>query len=220
VNTSEIPLREVLRGLPVFAGVSEKPLDPEALPLNPLKALDAELRIAIEAGEAEPHAMTLSTVSAAGTPSNRVLLCKDVDGTALHFATSSRSRKGQELAGNDRAAVNFYWRGSGRQFRVVGQVAAQDEVVSAADFAARGRGSRIAALVHRDVPPATMQEVLSLAVAADASTPDDAPAPADWVVYALIPEEAELWQARRDRLHHRVVWTRSADGWQRGLLWP
>jgi pyridoxamine 5'-phosphate oxidase len=65
-----------------------------------------------------------------------------------------------------------------------------------------------------------MQEVLSLAVAADASTPDDAPAPADWVVYALIPEEAELWQARRDRLHHRVVWTRSADGWRRGLLWP
>lgn len=218
--TPETPLRDVLRGLPVFAGLSDEFFDPEVLPLDPLQALETELRTAVDAGEAEPHAMTLSTVSAAGTPSSRVLLCKDVDGTALYFATSSLSRKGQELASNDRAAVSFYWRGSGRQFRVVGQVVAQDEEVSAADFAGRGRGSRIAALVHRDVPPTTVEEVLDLAAATDAATPDEAPAPPDWVVYALIPEEAELWQARRDRLHHRVVWTRSVDGWQRGLLWP
>jgi len=220
MSVHEAPLREVLRGLPVFSKVANCDLDPDALPLEPLQALEAELRTAAAAGEAEPHAMTLSTVASHGMPSSRVLLCKDIDATALYFATSSMSRKGQELAGNGQAAASFYWRGSGRQFRVLGQVVAQDETVSAADFTARSRGARIAALVHRDVPPTSMEDVLALGAAVDASTPDDATAPADWVVYALVPQEAELWQGRQDRLHQRVVWTRSTGGWQRGWLWP
>jgi pyridoxamine 5'-phosphate oxidase len=153
-------------------------------------------------------------------PSSRVLLCKDIDATALYFATSRQSRKGQELEENSRAAVNFYWRGSGRQFRVRGHVVVQDETVSAADFSARSRASRVAALAHRDAPPTSIADVVALAAAVDAATPADLPTPSDWVVYGLVPEEAELWQGRQDRLHHRVSWTRSNGTWQFGLLWP
>ncbi len=220
VTAAETPLRDLLRQLPVFAGAPEEALDVEALPVNPLQALEAELRRAIKGGEPEPHAMTLSTVSAAHAPSSRVLLCKDVDRTALYFATSRRSRKGHELANNESAAASFYWRISGRQFRLVGRVVAQDEALSAADFADRSRESQVAALVRRDVAPTSRQEVLDLAASMAASTPDDASAQPDWTVYALIPEEAELWQARRDRLHDRVAWTKVPEGWRRGLLWP
>lgn len=217
---STTPLREMLRRLPVFGDVPLRPLDPASLPCHPLQALEAELRAAIIAGEPEPHAMTLSTVSRSGVPSSRVLLCKDIDDERLYFATSSLSRKGRELSVNPHAAVNFYWRGSGRQFRVVGRATRESEVVAEADFAARGRSSRIAARVHRDEPPASAEQVLALAAAVEASTGDDAPVPKDWVVYGLVPQEAELWQARQDRLHDRVQWTRSAERWRRGLLWP
>ena len=214
------PLRDVLRRLPVFADVPLSPLDAATLPGDPLQALEAELRAAVVAGEPEPHAMTLSTVSASGAPSSRVLLCKDIDHRALYFATSSRSRKGRELALNPLAAVSFYWRGSGRQFRLVGRVTAQDEGVSASDFAARSRSSRIAARVHQDDPPESVEQIRALAAAVEGSGSDDVPAPDDWVVYGLVPQEAELWHARQDRLHDRVLWTECAEGWRRSLLWP
>lgn len=83
----EAALREVLRGLPVFSKVTGLDLDLDSFPLEPLQALDAELRTAAAAGEAEPHAMTLSTVASNAMPSSRVLLCKDIDASALNFAT-------------------------------------------------------------------------------------------------------------------------------------
>jgi hypothetical protein len=46
MSAHEAPLREVLRGLPVFSKVANCDLDPDALPLEPLQALEAELRTA------------------------------------------------------------------------------------------------------------------------------------------------------------------------------
>lgn len=220
VSSYDMSLRDVLRGLPVFVDVSPSPLDAAGLPDRPLSALVAQLRAAIAAGETEPHAMTLSTVSGSGVPSSRVLLCKDVDDEALYFATSSLTRKGREIAVNPCVSVCFYWRSLGRQFRVVGKAVAQDDAISAADFAARSRGSRIAARVHQDDPPTSPEEVRALAALVDGANLDDASVPSDWTVYGLVPEEAELWQARQDRLHDRVQWTRSPEGWRRGLMWP
>lgn len=65
---------------------------------------------AVDSGVAEPHAMTVSTVSgfAEPRPSARVLILKDVDGAGWHFAVSSVSRKGAELARNPAVALTFY----------------------------------------------------------------------------------------------------------------
>ena len=44
--------------------------------------------------------------------------------------------------------------------------------------------------------------------------------PPHWGGYALLPRRLELWQGRDDRLHERVVFVRTAEGWSRTLLQP
>jgi pyridoxamine 5'-phosphate oxidase len=46
------------------------------------------------------------------------------------------------------------------------------------------------------------------------------PRPPYWGGYRIVPTEVELWEGRPDRLHHRVRYRRSGDGWHRDLLWP
>ena len=62
--------------------------------------------------------MTLSTVDAAGVPDTRVLILKDVDAGGWHFAISTVSRKGADLAAHPVAALTFYWPEVVRQVRV------------------------------------------------------------------------------------------------------
>jgi len=213
-------LRDLLRGLPVLTRAAEEPVDPEALPLQPLAAVRAWLLEAVASGEPEPHAMTLSTVSADGEPTSRVLLCKDLDDQALYFATSSLSRKASDIEATGVAAAHFYWKAQARQARVTGRVVRLPAPAAAADFAARSRDSQLAALVHADGEPASPDAVRALRDRVATRFPDRVPAPPQWGVYALRPREVELWQGRRDRLHFRISYRRSGAGWTRALLWP
>ena len=56
----------------------------------------AWLADAVAAEVAEPNAMVLATASAAGVPSARTVLLKDVDERGFAFFTNLRSRKGRE----------------------------------------------------------------------------------------------------------------------------
>jgi pyridoxamine 5'-phosphate oxidase len=49
--------------------------------------------------------MCLSTVSAEGMPSSRIVLLRGIDDRGLVFYTSYSSRKGREIAANPRVAV-------------------------------------------------------------------------------------------------------------------
>lgn len=212
--------RNQFRALQVFADLDPSGFTIEDLPANPLQALEEWILSAAEAGQAEPHAMTLCTVDADGTPSSRVLLCKDIDDERLYFATHSDSRKGQEIARNPRVAVQFHWPTVGRQLRIVGDAEATGQADSRRDFAERGRGSRLSAHLHRPTPPADRDEVLSEYARLSASYPDEVPYLPSWTLYGIRPNELEFWEASPDRIHTRVICRRKADGWQTEYLWP
>ena len=49
---------------------------------------------------------------------------------------------------------------------------------------------------------------------------DNVPRPPNWGGYRLGPERFEFWQGRESRLHDRLVYNRSADGWTVERLAP
>ncbi|MFI0154686.1 hypothetical protein [Streptomyces lydicus] len=75
-------LRQLLRELPVFAG-DLPALDPADTPGEPVGLLTARLLAAVPARVPEPHAMTVSTADADGSPSARTPLLKGAGGTPL-----------------------------------------------------------------------------------------------------------------------------------------
>lgn len=119
--TAQSSLRSTLRALPVFAvRVAARGFDD--VPDDPHRLFTDWLGGAIDVGEPEPHAMTLSTCGEDDLPDARVLILKDLDPTGWWFATSSLSAKGRQLEVRPGAALTFHWKSLARQVRVRGRV--------------------------------------------------------------------------------------------------
>lgn len=215
-------MREVLRGLPVLKGAAP-PFDPSAAPDGPVELFAEWLDTAVRAGVTEPHAMTVSTVDAVGRPDARVLILKDVDAAGWHFAISTVSRKGADLAAHPVAALTFYWPALVRQVRVRGAVVADPAAVSRADFLARPAGSRAMALTRRQSQPFADTAELDRALEKGHHDLDLDPelVPDEWASRAVRPDSVEFWQGDPDRRHQRLRYDRAAGGgWTRTALWP
>ncbi|GAU67465.1 putative pyridoxamine 5'-phosphate oxidase [Streptomyces sp. NBRC 110611] len=213
--------RELLRGLRVWD--RELPsFDPAKAPTEPLPLFRRWLREAAEAGQPEPHTMTLATADAAGDPSVRTLMLHDADERGWHFASHRGSRKGRELAARPRAALGFYWPVVGRQVRIRGTVSPAGSEESQADLHRRSTGALAAALVGRQSEVLSSVEELARASAAAwerARREPDAPVPS-WTLYVLRPEEVEFFQGDAERRHVRLNYRYEGGAWVRELLWP
>jgi len=84
-------------------------LSEDASASDPLKQFERWLNEAIQSEVPEPNAMTVATVASNLRPSTRVVLIKGYDERGIVWYTNYDSRKGQELAGNPFAALQFHW---------------------------------------------------------------------------------------------------------------
>lgn len=136
--------RRRLRALPDFPEDLPE-FDPSAAPADPVTLFHAWLDHALTVGVPQPHAFSLATADARARVSSRMLILKDIDdgidkgadGADWLFASARSSRKGQELAANPQAAMNFYWPAVGRQVRLLGPVTLRSAEESARDWAER-----------------------------------------------------------------------------------
>jgi len=106
------------------------------------------------AGLYEPNAMVVSTVSAEGQPSSRMVLLKGFSEAGFVFFTNQASRKGVELAAEPRCALLFPWHPLERQVRVEGAATVLPDEDVTAYFASRPRGSRLGAHASHAPPGA------------------------------------------------------------------
>ncbi|HQZ44618.1 MAG TPA: pyridoxamine 5'-phosphate oxidase [Usitatibacteraceae bacterium] len=196
-------------------------LDETDVDADPFKQFHAWLAEAIEAQVPEPTAMTLATVDAPGRPSARIMLLKALDERGFVFYTNFESRKGAALASRPLAALTFFWKELERQVRIEGAV----EKVSAAEadeyFASRPLGSRIGAWASTQSATIESRAWLEARVkAAEVQYGDRPPRPPHWGGYRVIPAWLEFWQGRQSRLHDRIAYAKSDDGWKITRLSP
>ncbi|ALW86183.1 pyridoxine 5'-phosphate oxidase [Hymenobacter sedentarius] len=182
------------------------------------------LEEALAAQLEEPTALTLSTVAANGQPSSRVVLLKGLpDDAGFLFYTNYESRKGQELAAQPLAAINFFWPGLERQVRVEGRVEKAPETMSTEYFQSRPRSSQLGAWASPQSQVIGSREELEareVAMADEFGSQDPLPRPPHWGGYILRPQRMEFWQGRPSRLHDRIVYELEGNSWRRSRLAP
>jgi len=193
---------------------------------DPMQQFALWLNQAIAAQVPEPNAMTLATVGSSLRPSTRVVLIKGYDARGIVWYTNYDSRKGQELAGNPLAALQFHWVELERTVRIEGLV----EKISAADsdayYASRPLGSRLSAWASPQSQVVAGREVLERDMALleqryPATVSASPPRPPNWGGYRLKPDAWQFWQGRPNRLHDRLRYALQTDGsWLRERLAP
>jgi len=188
---------------------------------TPLLQFDTWLQQALSAGLPEPNAMTVATVSADGRPSTRVVLIKGYDSRGIVWYTNYESRKGQELAGNPFAALQFHWVTQERVVRIEGRVEKTSAEESDDYYDSRPLDSRLGAWASPQSQPIGSRAVLVANAARTAAQYGlHPPRPPHWGGYRLVPDRWEFWQGRKSRLHDRLVY-RLVDGtWLRERLAP
>lgn len=203
--------------------------DPDVPPPDPWGLLEAWYQEWLQACSrgvlpegGESAAMTLATATAAGVPSSRTVLLRELRDQTLVFFTNYQGRKARELLENPVAALLFYWPPLGRQIRVVGTVAKVSPEVSDAYFASRPRGSQLGAWASPQSEVLPNRQALE-----DAAEQirvrfenQEVPRPSHWGGFAVTPTEFEFWQDGTYRLHDRLYYSREDGRWVGRRLAP
>lgn len=197
-------------------------LSEDASHADPLQQFAQWFQQALQGKLPEPNAMTLATVASDLRPSTRIVLIKHYDARGIVWFTNYESRKGQELAGNPYAALQFHWVELERVVRIEGLVEKVEPEQSDAYFKSRPLDSRIGAWASpqsRVIPSRAV--LVANAARYGAQFMLQPPRPPHWGGYRLKPDTWEFWQGRKSRLHDRLRYSRDSDGsWLRERLAP
>ena len=190
---------------------------------NPFDQFQHWFSQALDAKVVEPNAFVLSTLNAAGFPSSRVVLMKDIKSNGFSFFTNYESQKGRDMAQHAKVSALFFWAELQRQVRMEGIVEFLDGVDSDEYFASRPKGSRIGAWSSPQSQVIPNREYLEKRVYDTEQKfldVEQIPRPAFWGGYLIKPIKFEFWQGRSSRLHDRITYIWEDGKWSKYRLAP
>ncbi len=199
-------------------GISEEQL--LATPYAQVRAWvdDAVARAESAPDVVEPLAAAVATVDAHGRPNVRTVLLRFLDERGPGFVTDLTSTKGRELTGDSHVAVGLTWPAMYRAVRFRGRAVELDRDEVLAYWTSRPWASRISASASEQSRPiasrAELEEAYRRAAEEfpDHGSPDDVPVPDAWGGFRVVCDEVEFWGGRRNRLHDRLVFSRTGEG--------
>jgi pyridoxamine 5'-phosphate oxidase len=162
----------------------------------------------------EPNAMVVTSVSAEGRPSARMVLLKGLDERGFVFYTNLESRKAQEIEANPHVSLLFPWQDLQRQVRVEGRATPVSAEENEAYFASRPRESQLGAWASPQSRVVASRSALDErygGVLAQFAELDAVPLPPFWGGLRVEPLAVEFWQGRKGRMHDRLVYRRADD---------
>ncbi|MFD2167987.1 pyridoxamine 5'-phosphate oxidase [Thalassotalea euphylliae] len=169
-----------------------------------------------------PEAVSVSTCSSDGQPSSRMVLMKSFDNDGFVFYTNYGSRKSQELEENQKVALLFHWNVLQRQIRIEGTVEKTTLEQSSGYFNSRDRGSKVGAWASKQSEKLAHPDELKERVAQfeQEFSGKDVPHPEFWGGWRVKPHYIEFWQGRASRLHDRLCFDKTEQGWETFKLHP
>ncbi len=199
-----------------------QPFEPAEVDPDPFGQFDRWYDEVSRAGLVEPNAAVLATATVEGRPSARHVLVKAAGDGGFVFYSNYASRKAGELAVNPHAALVFTWSALSRQVVVEGEVERVAAEQSDRYFAGRPREAQLGAWASDQSRPLDGRDELEAALARVERrfSGAEVPRPPHWGGYRLTPRRIEFWQGRVARLHDRLSYQRTADGWQIQRLAP
>jgi pyridoxamine 5'-phosphate oxidase len=170
----------------------------------------------------ESGSVVLSTASAGGRPSARVVLVKEFSSRGFIFYTNYGSRKAEQISENPSGALLFNWPEVHRQIRIEGRIEKISESESIRYFRHRKRESQLSAWASEQSRPVTGRNYLESRMDTYKIMFRDQPVPKPpgWGGFILIPDWYEFWQEGKHRLHDRISYSLVAEGWRIQRLAP
>jgi pyridoxamine 5'-phosphate oxidase len=183
---------------------------PDASP-EPADLFSRWFATALHADPQNAAVAALATAAPDARPSLRMVLIKEQGPAGFVFYTHYESRKAAELSANPCAALTFWWPDMERQVRIEGPVEKISAAASDAYFSSRPRSHQLNAWASPQ--SREIDGPLSLEKVRQRFGDGPVPRPPSWGGFCLRPERFEFWQGHSDRLHDRLLYLRSADGW-------
>ncbi len=189
---------------------------------DPLELLGRWLQEARTAGLPYASAIALSTISARGEPSTRMVDVKRLEPDALIFTSALWTRKARDIDANEHVAALFHWPQLGRQVQMAGRASRAERSLDEELFAARKHLHQLQTIVSRqgetikDLGPlrGRLEELRQTHQQGEVSCP------ADWGAFRLAPEAIEFWELSPDRLHDRLLFESCDGAWRCSRLAP
>ena len=171
----------------------------------------------------DPTASSLATANKAGQPNVRMVLLKELSSKGFVFYTNLNSPKSLDLKENPKAAMCFHWKSFNRQVRILGSVTQVDERQADLYFKSRPYDSKISAWASDQSN--SMKERSDLLKKIEDfkkkyTNEKKVPRPSYWSGWCLSPSSIEFWLHKDNRIHERLRYNKTSDGWKKEILYP